>query len=182
MRLVPTHTGAMQPIRTTEQGRRPGIEVRRAGPGDWEHLKAVRLAALSESPTAFAATLAEERDFEDEDWREWTRETATFIAFHAAAPIGMAAGIGADLPSERRLVAAWVDPGHRRLGAGSALVSTVVDWARQEGAARLTLWVTRTNGSALDLYRRHGFTGTGRSQPLPSHPALTEDQLVLELP
>jgi ribosomal protein S18 acetylase RimI-like enzyme len=43
------------------------------------------------------------------------------------------------------------------------------------------LWVTRTNVSAVDLYRRRGFSATGRSKPLPSNPALVHDQLVLEL-
>jgi ribosomal protein S18 acetylase RimI-like enzyme len=167
------------PTGTTEG--QPGVVVRRARPVDWEQLRALRLSALAESPTAFGSSLSRERGFEDEDWREWTREAATFIAFHGSAPAGMAAGTEADDPDERRLVATWVAPGHRRLGAASGLVTTVVHWAREDGALRLTLWVTRTNGSALGLYRGHGFTATGRSRPLPSNPELVEDQLVLEL-
>jgi ribosomal protein S18 acetylase RimI-like enzyme len=171
----------VRPTGTTEGLQRPGIVVRRARPVDWEQLKALRLSALAESPTAFGSSLATEEGFEDEDWRDWTREAATFIAFHGSVPAGMAAGTEADDPDERKLVAAWVAPGHRRLGAASGLVTAVVHWALEDGARRLTLWVTGSNRSALGLYRRHGFTATGRSRPLPSNPELAEDQLVLEL-
>jgi len=162
-------------------GRRRDIVVRRVGPGDWQHVRSVRLRALEESPTAFGSSLAEEEDLADDDWRAWTRESATFVAYHAGAPVGMAAGVDGEQPDERRLVAAWVDPGHRRLGAASGLVTAVEHWAREDGAARLTLWVTRSNVAAVDLYRRHGFTGTGRCKPLPSNPVLTEVLLVLAL-
>jgi ribosomal protein S18 acetylase RimI-like enzyme len=43
------------------------------------------------------------------------------------------------------------------------------------------LWVTRSNHAAGKLYRRAGFVETGASKPLPSNPALIEDQLALDL-
>lgn len=144
-------------------------------------MRAVRLAALAESPSAFGSSLAREQGFEDEDWREWTRGVATFLAFHDGAPIGMAAGIDGDEDCERSLVAAWVHPDHRGRGVASDLLAAVKRWARDDGATRLTLWVTRTNEAAVQLYRRHGFTKSGKSKPLPSNTALVEDELALEL-
>ena len=156
--------------------------VERAQERDWRQLSGVRLAALAESPGAFGSTLAREQQYDDQDWRAWTREAATFLAFAGEQPIGMAAGIEVDRPDERALIAMWGSPDHRGKGAASALVAAVRGWAHDEGAVRLTLWVTRTNEPAGRLYRRLGFVETGASKQLPSNPALVEDQLTLDLP
>jgi hypothetical protein len=95
---------------TSDQATHAGLVVERAGEADWERVKAVRLAALAESPRAFGSTLAEEREHDEADWRAWCRDTA-----------------------------------------------------------------------AGDLYRRAGFSETGACRPLPSNPALIEDQLTLDL-
>jgi len=155
--------------------------IERAEERDWAHLRSVRLAALAESPSAFGSTLAREQQYDDADWREWTRDAPTFIAFHRGEPIGMAAGIDGDSAEERILIAMWVHPDHRGIGVASALLAAVRDWACEDGATRLTLWVTRTNQSAASLYRRAGFAETGVSKPLPSNPELIEDQLALNL-
>jgi GNAT superfamily N-acetyltransferase len=68
----------------------------------------------------------------------------------------------------------WVRPAARGQGVAKGLVRAVVDWARDHQAARVHLWLTKTNDQALLLYQRWGFTLTGESQPLPSNPKLTE--------
>lgn len=141
----------------------------------------MRLSALAEAPDAFGSTLAHEQQYTEDDWREWTRDAATFLAFHQGQPIGMAAGIDGDTPSERKMIAMWVHPEHRGTGVSSALVEAVKEWAYADGAMRLTMGVTRTNEPALSLYRRHGFTETGVSKPLPSNTNLVEDQFALDL-
>jgi GNAT superfamily N-acetyltransferase len=148
---------------------------------DWRQLRSVRLAALADSPSAFGSTLASEQEYDEQDWRAWTREAATFLAFAGEQPIGMAAGIQGLRPDERRLIAMWVRPGSRGEGVAAALVAAVRDWAHHDGAVRLTLSVTRTNEPAVRLYRRLGFLETGASKPLPSNPALVEDELALDL-
>ena len=74
-----------------------------------------------------------------------------------------------------------VHPDHRATGVASALVDAITTWATEDGATRVTLWVARTNNVAANLYRRHGFTATGESKPLPSNPSVIEDQLALDL-
>ena len=61
------------------------------------------------------------------------------------------------------------------------LVAAVRTWAVIDGATRLMLWVTRSNQPAAKLYRRAGFSETGACKPLPSNPALIEDQLALDV-
>jgi GNAT superfamily N-acetyltransferase len=148
---------------------------------DWRHLRAVRLEALAESPAAFGSTLEREQRYDEGDWREWARNAATFLAFDGGVPVGMAAGIEGSSVHERELIAMWVHPAHRGIGVSSALLGSVTNWARAQGAIRVTLWVTRTNNTAANLYLRAGFAATGDSKPLPSNPALIEDQLAQDL-
>lgn len=159
--------------------------VRRVEGQDWAHLRAVRLAALADSPSAFGSTLEREQQYDEERWREWSHNVATFLAFREGIPVGMAGGVAGrvagDSADERTVVAMWVHPEHRRTGVASALLDAVRSWARDEGATRLILWVTRTNDPAASLYARAGFTPTSESKPLPSDPSLTEDKLALEL-
>jgi hypothetical protein len=44
--------------------------VDRAGPEQWERVRALRLSALSDAPDAFASTLEQERDQPPRFWRE----------------------------------------------------------------------------------------------------------------
>ena len=166
---------------TGDQAIPAGLVVERADETDWERVKAVRLAALAESPNAFGSTLAEEREYDEADWRQWCRDTATFLAVQGGEPVGIAAGVNGTSPTERKLVAMWVHPGHRGTGASTALLAAVRSWALRDGATTLTLWVTRGNVAATGLYRRGGFTGTGVCKPLPSDPDLIEDELALDL-
>jgi len=148
---------------------------------DWAQLRSVRLAALADSPSAFGSTLSREEGYDENDWRDWSRNVATFLAVHSGVPVGIAGGRDGVRTDERKLIAMWVHPDHRGTGVASALLEAVRSRARDDGATRLTLWLTRTNDTAANLYRRAGFTTTGDSKPLPSDPSLTEDELALDL-
>lgn len=166
---------------TSDQALGDGLVVARAQESDWQRVQAVRLAALAESPSAFGSTLAQEREYDEGDWRKWCRDTATFLAVQDGVAVGMAAGVDGTAPDERKLIAMWLHPRHRRTGASTALVAAVRTWAQRDGASTLMLWVTRSNQAAAKLYRRTGFSETGACKPLPSNPALIEDQLALDL-
>jgi GNAT superfamily N-acetyltransferase len=155
--------------------------VRRVEGADWARLRAVRLATLADAPSAFGSSSEREQHYDEERWREWSSNVATFLAFRNGIPVGMAGGMAGDSADERTVVAMWVHPEHRRTGIASALLEAVRSWARDDGASRLTLWVTRTNDPAVMLYSRAGFTSTGDAKPLPSDPALTEDKLAQAL-
>lgn len=55
-----------------------------------------------------------------------------------------------------------VAPEERRHGAGSLLLSSVLDEARGRGMALATLEVRASNAGARAFYVRHGFTAVGR--------------------
>jgi len=138
--------------------------IKRVGERDWDQLRLVRLAALAESPSAFGSTLEREQLYDEKDWRNWSRDVATFLAFHMGVPVGISGGVDGDRADERKLIAMWVHPDHRETGVASALLGAVQTWARDDEATRLTLWLTRANDAAANLYRR----GASRRRETPS--------------
>jgi ribosomal-protein-alanine N-acetyltransferase len=70
-----------------------------------------------------------------------------------------------------------VDPGFRRAGVASALLSRALADGAALGARRATLEVRRSNDPALHLYERFGFSVAGVRHAYYSHPV--EDALVL---
>ena len=161
------------------------LVIERLDRADWETLREMRLRALADTPTAFASALQQEQRLTPLEWQRWAagsdrrtgkpRRMVTMVAWVEASPIGMATGFFEDgAPAEVQLVAMWVDPVQRCRGAGRALLDAIVQWATEEGASRVRLWVTETNERATALYKRAGFRAAGERQPLPSHPHLLE--------
>ena len=161
------------------------VVVERITPDRWRELKAVRLAALAESPGAFLRTLAEEVAYPDEEWQRRATERAegddgaSFLAYVDGEPAGI---VGAYRPPHDstavELVAMWSDPRHRRAGVGRALVHAVVEWANGD---RVVLWVMRGNDGARAFYERIGFEATEEVNALPDDPCREEQRMVLRV-
>jgi GNAT superfamily N-acetyltransferase len=163
----------------------PVQRIERVDEHGWRSLRELRLTALQADPSAFGSTLERELDFPEDRWRNWARTRACFLAWSADGgvdlPIGMAVGKDRCEGVEAELVALWVDPEHRGMAVGAALVSAVVEWARADGRRRLNLWVVPGNDAAIGLYERLGFVPTGAAQPLPSDSQQTEVEYALPL-
>jgi len=163
------------------------VEIRRIRPEEWRRLRDLRLAALVDAPDAFAATLAQERERPDAEWRRWAHDGSvgssevTFIAASGDAWAGLAIGFfHPGRPDTVVVGAMWVAPRARRRGAARQLLEAVAGWASGAGAARVELWVTDGNEAAATLYRAAGFRPAGERQPLASNPTLS--QTLLERP
>jgi len=157
------------------------IRIRRVEPGDGLRLKSVRLAALEDSPDAFASTHAAEVARRDEEWAQRAQAGSTgasritLFAEGAQGVVGLIGGYRAtDSRSTVELVSMWVTPSARRAGVGRALVEAVVDWARETEASEVALGVVQGNAAAQRLYDEMGFTTTGTATPLASNPSLVE--------
>ena len=160
------------------------LEIRRIRPDDGLKLRALRLHALADAPTAFGSTLAHEAAFVEDVWHARAvsgaagTDRVTFIAELDGRWVGLATGLAADSGrSEPVLVGMFVDGIARRRGVGVALVETVVGWARARGALRLNLWVTASNEAAIALYHRCGFQPTGAARSVAHHPTLVEIEM-----
>lgn len=146
------------------------MTLRRLGPDEWELLRDVRLMSLAESPQAFGSTHAHEAEFDEATWRDRATSSGWFIAVDGEAIRGTVAGYHdeASPVDQRHLVAMWVAPEARGSGVAADLVEAVIEWARVDGAAEVTLGVADGNGRARALYLNCGFSSTGERFPLHS--------------
>lgn len=165
------------------------IHIRRISAADGSELRAIRLAALSDAPTAFASTYAVEAERSDAEWSERALlastgvDRVTFLARSGPRTVGIAGGYREEQQSaEVHLVSMWTAPQARRSGTGRLLVREVIDWAAATGASSVGLWVTRGNSPAQLLYESMEFRETGEYQPLPSDPCADEIRMRLDLP
>jgi GNAT superfamily N-acetyltransferase len=164
------------------------VTVRRVLGHEGAMLREVRLAALKESPSAFGSSYEKEAGMTDADWAARARASAagvdrvTFVAVAGDKLVGLLGGYRPD-PSgpEVELVSMWTSPDARRAGVARVLVDAVLAWARETGATTLSLWVTRGNVPAQQLYESAGFRETGAHQPLPSDPCKDETRMTRAL-
>lgn len=82
------------------------------------------------------------------------------------------------MPPECEIENVVVDDGHRRKGVASALLWTVLEYVRADGAQRIFLEVRESNVAARRLYAAAGFREQGRRKDYYRDPP--EDALILE--
>jgi GNAT superfamily N-acetyltransferase len=131
-------------------------------PEDWQEFRDLRLASLADSPSAFSATLAQQIDLMEADWRRRLEQRTQFVARSGTAALGTAGCFEENGGAE--LVSMWVHRSCRGQGVGDLLVQAVLAYARDRGHPQIRLWVTEGNRAAEALYARHGFVRTGESQ------------------
>jgi RimJ/RimL family protein N-acetyltransferase len=144
------------------------VTVEALRPSDWATLRATRLRALKDSPSAFAGLYHVESAWGETEWRAAFVQRTWFVATtpEAPRPVGLAREFRIpDLPEERHIESMWVDPDHRGRRVATAIVNTIL--------ARLDPWVTTVSLRVLDgndlartVYERLGFRSTGDTSPL----------------
>jgi ribosomal protein S18 acetylase RimI-like enzyme len=154
--------------------------VRRIAPGEWRELRAIRLEAVRDTPTAFSTSYAELASCPDVFWREQAAAEATsdtgaiFVACGQDDEWVGSVSVGPliEVPDHAHLYALYVRDGHRGpTGLGARLVEAAIRFAEQHiDVSRLTLGVHENNGRALAFYRRIGFRMTGKVIPYRPNP------------
>lgn len=152
------------------------LELARLAPDGWREFRAVRIAALTDAPSAFGSTLAGELLLDERDWRARLAHRAQFVVRCGEEAMGTVGGVAKSGPeSGSELVSLWVHPDWRGRGVGDLLVEAVLAWVRERGHRGIGLWVSDGNNAAERLYARHGFVRTGESQPVePADPSRLE--------
>jgi ribosomal protein S18 acetylase RimI-like enzyme len=148
------------------------IIIRPTSAADWPALKATRLAALLDAPTAFGTSHASAARLSDADWQQRaisTPQRTFFLAFDADHAIGLAAQVVAG-SGECHLIAMWVAQQYRGLAVAQGLVDAVKQCAVDNGHPRLVLDVAPENARAAAFYRKQGFVFLPEWEPLESHP------------
>ena len=130
---------------------------------NWRTYRDVRLAALLDTPRAYASTYAGNAAREDESWLARLDSMLVWLAFEEDRPVGLVALSHDDeLPDdEAYLIQMWVSASARGRGASDLLVDAALDGACVAGYSRVLLDVGEENVVAQRLYERHGFERTG---------------------
>jgi GNAT superfamily N-acetyltransferase len=117
---------------------------------DWRHYRAVRLAALQESPQAFLAAHAEEATQPEQYWRNCMVRAHRLLAERDGAPVGVASiEMIEGAPRAADFHDLWVTPEARNTGIASRLVQAAADRATRDGCTKLYYWVSTENGRAI---------------------------------
>lgn len=148
------------------------LVIRATDPADWQDLKATRLAALLDAPTAFGVSHASAAAYLDEDWQRRaasSSERAFLLAYVGGKPVGIAAH-AVSAKGECNLLAMWVAPAFRAMGIAAALVDAVKQRAVAGGHRRLVLDVSPDNHRAAAFYEKQAFVFLPEWEPLESHP------------
>ena len=160
------------------------IIIRPASAADWPALKAARLAALLDAPTAFGASHASAVRFSDGDWQQRavsTPQRTFFLAFDGELAIGLAAQVVAG-NGDCHLIAMWVQSDYRGLAVAQGLVDAVKQCAVGNGHARLVLGVAPENARAAAFYRKQGFVFLPEWEVLESHPHIQVQKMEWRAP
>ncbi|MER7073384.1 GNAT family N-acetyltransferase [Terrabacter sp. NPDC000476] len=144
------------------------ITVRPLGEDDWEDYRSVRLAALRESPEAFAASVEEEESFDESLWRERMQRSARLVAEREGEAVGVVS-VGVARASEGvagELFGLWVRPEARGSGVATRLVTDSASLAAERGHSHLVYWVGTENGRAVAFASGMGFRPTDYRRPM----------------
>ena len=148
------------------------VTVRRIGLDEGTLYRDMRLASLADSPDAFSTTLESANKRSLESWTEQAdsaaagRDSAIFLAFIEAKPVGIAALYrDAEDQTLGEVVQVWVIPDRRGSRVAGELLDAVVSWARDSGFEGLSAWVNGENRRAARFFGKHGFQMTGRIEP-----------------
>ena len=143
--------------------------VRTAVPEDAEALLEHARVILTED--LYNVSTLEEFDMTVEKEREWIQkhlEHAARIVLAAELAGSIVGGLGFENRSRKRLqhygtLHMGVHPQHRGKGVGTALLQSLIDWAKGNPTLeKLCLMVFATNQAAIGFYRKMGFTEEGR--------------------
>jgi ribosomal protein S18 acetylase RimI-like enzyme len=157
--------------------------VEQISPANAMTFKAIRLAALRESPTAFGSTYAKESLLADADWVkravEWSSHRSIgYLAMEEDKACGIAAAfLNERDPTKAHVISMWIAPSHRRHGIGRLLIEAIREWAESRAVQSMGLMVTSNNTAAIDFYERIGFSKTGNTEPYPNDPNLFEYEM-----
>jgi ribosomal protein S18 acetylase RimI-like enzyme len=164
-------------------------DVRRFGAEDLSALVALRREALEADPTAFGASLDDDRGLDPDFVRSVLTnadEEAIFGYFDGEDWAGMVGIARVSKTKERHTAIIWgmyVSSRIRNKGVGRALLDAAIRQAGAWGLDHVQLSVTETSASARRLYESAGFRLWGRQPRALLHGGrfLDTDHLTLDL-
>ena len=141
-------------------------EVRKLSQDRWKDYRALRLEALGTDPSAFGSSVDEEKSLPEEEWRR--RIESVLFAMSGDEPVGLISYVFSRRVKTRHVASifgVYVRPEHRGKGLGRALLnSALAEIRKKRTIVKVQLSVNPSFRPAVRLYRKAGFTVTGRSR------------------
>lgn len=146
------------------------VVIRSAAPDDAARLRALRLEALTDSPTAFSAdytaTLAQGVEVWEARITGFARNDNGLqcVAAHQDRLVGMAGITRGERPKTRHSGTIWgvyITPEWRRQRLAEGMIDLCLEWAGAHELAIVKLAVVATNAAAIHCYNRCGFNVYG---------------------
>lgn len=165
----------------------PVVRLRALVPGDWQAFRALRLAAIADTPLAVWPTHDEEAGRSAAEIQARIAHTPTQVVFGAFADevlVGVAGMLRNPLVQVGHKAQLWgvfVQAGWRRHGLGGALLDAAFADARAAGVLQVHLSVHAANERALGLYRARGFVEYGREPRALRVGAVFHDEVLMVL-
>lgn len=162
------------------------ITVRVLGDDDWQIYRDIRLAALEESPDAFAASREQEQSFDEDLWRQRMGRSRRLVAERDGKPVGVVSvgdvidtedvdEDGDDTEVVAEIFGLWVTPDLRGKGVAWQLVEAGVQQARAEQRDHVVYWVGTDNGRAVAFASSYGFRPTDSRRPMRAQDASDDE-------
>ena len=144
------------------------IDVRAVTVDDWPQLRAIRLEALRDTPSAYSMTYDEAVAFPDSLWTERAAASVagvdqlTVLGFDGDKAVSLAIGL---LRKQQEalvtvVVSVYISPSVRGTGLGDRMFPLIHTWGEAHGSSQASLWVEETNDRAIGFYERLGYTMT----------------------
>jgi ribosomal protein S18 acetylase RimI-like enzyme len=157
------------------------VTVKALGGEDWQAFREVRLAALRESPEAFASSYDTEVDYDEDLWRVRLARSERLLACDGDEPVGMVSLGQAEEDGVAELFGMWVSPSRRGSGVAWSLTHAAALHARAAGRRALKLWVSTDNGRAVAFFSSYGFRPTDQRRPMTTDAEVEELAMVVPL-
>ncbi len=141
-------------------------------PDQWERLRRLRIASLSESPDAFGGNLETEKMLSEEEWRKKFEKLVHLVAVIDGIDIAVLSveNLEGDFGATCWIGGCWVNPEYRGRGAMRALISYLDEHAEERGWKVQGLGVFSDNDAAIAAYEKLGFIRRGELQPSTRRP------------
>jgi ribosomal protein S18 acetylase RimI-like enzyme len=150
------------------------IEIVTATVNDFDRLRALRLAALKDTPDAFGAKYEDEAEKPILDWQNRLKNTNWCFVVADGVDVGLLAVDRAekDRNSDCWLSSWWIHQDHR----GSGIPKLMLNWLEQlcieKKWEKIGLGVWPDNLRAISAYKKLGFTEAEKLLPSRSIPGL----------
>jgi GNAT superfamily N-acetyltransferase len=161
------------------------IDVRAIRVDDWPQLRAIRLEALVDTPSAYSTTYDEAVAFPDSLWIERATasvagvEQTTVVGFDGDRAVALAIGLLREQHAAlvTVIVSVYVTRSVRGTGTADRMFPLIHAWGEAHGSLQASLWVEETNARAIGFYERIGYTMTLDRARVPNDSGLFERRM-----